>query len=65
LEKLDLSFKERGINYPDFKFLFKSLQHTVNPSTWEAEVGGSLEFEASLVYRGSSRIPRATQRNPV
>jgi hypothetical protein len=23
------------------------------------------EFEASLVYRGSSRIARATQRNPV
>jgi hypothetical protein len=31
--------------------------YTFNPSTWEAEVGGSLcEFEeASLVYRVSSR----------
>jgi hypothetical protein len=24
--------------------------HTFNPSTWEAEAGGFLEFEASLVY---------------
>jgi hypothetical protein len=32
-----------------------------NPSTWEAEAGGS-EFEASLVYRVSSRTVRATQR---
>ena len=23
--------------------------HTFNPSTWEAEAGGSLEFEVSLV----------------
>jgi hypothetical protein len=33
--------------------------HTINPSTWEAEVGGS------LVYRVSSRTATATQRNPV
>jgi hypothetical protein len=39
--------------------------HTFNPSTWEAEAGGSLEFEASLVYRVSSRTARATQKNPV
>jgi hypothetical protein len=25
--------------------------HTISPSTWEAEPGRSLEFEASLVYR--------------
>ena len=37
----------------------------VNPSTWEAETGKSLEFEASLVYKVSSRTARATQRNPV
>ena len=30
-----------------------------------AEAGGFLEFEASLVYRVSSRTARATQRNPV
>ena len=36
-----------------------------NPSTWEAEAGGFLEFQASLVYRVSSRTARATQRNPV
>jgi hypothetical protein len=35
-----------------------------NPSTWEAEAGGSHEFKASLVYRVSSRSAR-TQRNPV
>jgi hypothetical protein len=37
--------------------------HAFNPSTWEAEAGGSLESEASLVYRVSSRTARATQRN--
>jgi hypothetical protein len=29
------------------------------------EAGDSLEFKASLVYRVSSRIARATQRNPI
>jgi hypothetical protein len=38
--------------------------HTFNPSTWEAEAGG-FEFEASLVYKVSSRTARVTQRNPV
>ena len=38
--------------------------HTFNPSTWEAEAGG-FEFEASLVYRVSSRRARVIQRNPV
>jgi hypothetical protein len=38
--------------------------HAFNPSTQEAEAGG-FEFEASLVYRVSSRTARATQRNPV
>jgi hypothetical protein len=36
-----------------------------NPSTWEAEAGGFLSSEASLVYRVSSRTARDTQRNPV
>jgi hypothetical protein len=31
----------------------------------EAEAGGSLEFEDSLVYRMSSRTARITQRNPI
>jgi hypothetical protein len=55
-----------------FKCSFKkfSLQpgvvaHAFNPSTREAEAGGSLEFEASLVYKVSSRTARAIQRNPV
>jgi hypothetical protein len=39
--------------------------HAFNPSTWEAEAGGFLESEATLVYRVSSRTARATQRNPV
>jgi hypothetical protein len=38
--------------------------HAFNPSTQEAEAGRS-EFEASLVYRVSSRIARATQKTPV
>jgi hypothetical protein len=39
--------------------------YAFNPSTWEAEAGGFLKVEASLVYRVSSRTARATQRNPV
>lgn len=31
----------------------------------EAEIGGSLEFKTSLVYRVISRTARATKRNPV
>jgi hypothetical protein len=36
--------------------------HAFNPSPWEAEAGG---FEASLVYKVSSKIARVIQRNPV
>jgi hypothetical protein len=36
--------------------------HAFNPSTWEAE---AVKFEASLVYRVSSRTAREKQRNPV
>jgi hypothetical protein len=39
--------------------------HAFNPSTWEAEAGGSFEFEANLVYKVSSRTARAIQRDPV
>lgn len=31
----------------------------------EAEAGDLCELEASLVYKSSSRTPRATERNPV
>jgi hypothetical protein len=55
-----------------FDAFYKNLQkqpgvvaHTFNPSTREAEIGWISEFEASLVYRVSSRTARATQRNPV
>ena len=37
--------------------------HTFNPSTQEQM--NLCELEASLVYKVSSRIARATQRNPV
>ena len=37
----------------------------VIPALWEAEAGGFLSSEASLVYRVSSRTARAIQRNPV
>jgi hypothetical protein len=39
--------------------------YVFNPSTWEAEAGRISEFEASLVYKVSSRTARAIQRNPV
>jgi hypothetical protein len=40
--------------------------HTFNPSTREAEAeAGEFEFQASLVYKVSSRTARAIQRNPV
>ena len=34
--------------------------HTFNPSSSEAEAGGSLEFKANLDYRWSTRIARET-----
>jgi hypothetical protein len=33
-----------------------------NPSTREAEAGGLLEFEVSMVYKVSSRTARATEK---
>ena len=41
------------------------MAHAFSPSTREAEASKISEFEASLVYRVSSRTARATQRNPV
>jgi hypothetical protein len=38
--------------------------HAFNPALREQRQADP-EFEASLVYRTSSRIARATQRNPV
>jgi hypothetical protein len=40
------------------------VRHAFNFSTQEAEVGRSLEFKASLLYRVNSRTAKATQRNP-
>ena len=39
-----------------------TLAHTYNPSIPEVRQGDLCEFEASLVYRVSSRTTRATQR---
>jgi hypothetical protein len=39
--------------------------HTFLSSIQEAAVDKSLEFKASLLYRVSSKMSRATQRNPV
>ena len=39
--------------------------HAFTLSTWEAEAGRFLEFEASLVYKVSSKTARAIKRNPV
>ena len=39
--------------------------HALNPSTWGGRGRWISEFQASLVYRVSSRTARATQRTPV
>jgi hypothetical protein len=39
--------------------------HAFNPNTWEAEAGGSREFEASQGYKVSFRTVKAKQRNLV
>lgn len=40
------------------------MAHAFDHSTRDTEVGGSLKFEVSLVYRISSWTGRATQGNP-
>jgi hypothetical protein len=47
------------------KIIWVLVVHTLNASTGEAEAGRSLYFNASLVYKVSSRIAWVTQRNPV
>jgi hypothetical protein len=45
-----------------------TVAHTFNPSPLEVEAGRQVntsELNTSLVYRVSSRIARATQRNPL
>jgi hypothetical protein len=41
------------------------MAHNFDPNTREAEAGRISQFEASLIYRVSSRTARDTQRNPV
>lgn len=38
------------------------MEHPVNPTTCESEVGGSPMFKASVVYYGSSRPARAAKQ---
>ena len=49
-------------NWGTLKFLNAQdvMAHAFRPSTGEAEAGGLREFEASLVYRESSRTARIT-----
>ena len=44
-------------------FYWAVMAHAFNPTTWEAETNGCLEYKASLFYRASSRTGRATQRS--
>jgi hypothetical protein len=49
----------------EIKFHPNVVAHTVSPKHFGGKSRWISEFEASLVYRVSSRIARATQRNPV
>jgi hypothetical protein len=57
--------KEQGVIFS--KWLKPGMvAHTFNPSTHSGGRGRRIsEFEASLVYKVSSRAARAIQRNPV
>ena len=48
-----------------YKYSRAVLAHACNPSTLGGRSRRMSEFEASLVYRVSSRTSRAIQRNPV
>jgi hypothetical protein len=47
------------LNYMNDKTCSRAMTHAFSPSTWEAEAGGLLSFEASLVYKVSSRTAKA------
>jgi hypothetical protein len=55
------------LNMPDLEAKQSQavMAHAFNPSTQGSETGRSLEFKANMIYRGSSRTARATQRNPI
>ena len=44
------------------KMHWATVLHTFIPNTWEAETGKFCDFEATLVYRASSRTLRASYR---
>ena len=59
---------QASVDLDGFKLLISSpavVAHTCNPSTLGGRGRQIPEFEASLVYRVSSRTARAIQRNPV
>jgi hypothetical protein len=57
------SMKMETIKEMKYKTCWVVVAHAYNPSTWEAARGRWIsEFEASLVYKVSSRT---IQRNPV
>ena len=52
--------------FKKFSFSREEMAHVLNPSILEAEAGDLCEFEASLVYKASSRTAKTVlQRNPV
>jgi hypothetical protein len=50
------SFPQNGL------FELAVVAHVFNPTIWEAEAGQSLEFEASVVYRVSSRTDSSPEK---
>ena len=59
---LDSLSHSTGFKY----FLVLNIHSSFSSSTWESEAVIFLwEFQSSLVYKASSRIARAIQRNPV
>jgi hypothetical protein len=60
-----LLYNKTKLKQRDITQLKQRMGLCFNPSTGEAEAGRISEFEASLVYKVSSRTARAIQRNPV
>lgn len=59
-----LSWKCLLFKHSDLVWSWVVEAHVFNPSSWEAEAGGS-EIKVSLLYRASPRTSTATQKNPV
>jgi hypothetical protein len=61
---LNPTFKQSHLFVKSLHSELGVVAHAFNPSTWEGRGRRISEFEASLVYKMSSRTARATQRNP-